>query len=32
LDPESGLPHAWHCAWNALARAELLNDKAKNGS
>ena len=25
LDPESGLPHAWHVAWNALARAELLN-------
>lgn len=23
LDPESGLPHAWHAAWNALARAEL---------
>lgn len=25
LDPESGLPHAWHVAWNALARAELMN-------
>lgn len=24
LDTDSGLPHAWHCAWNALARAELL--------
>jgi hypothetical protein len=24
LDSESGLPHAWHIAWNALARAELL--------
>jgi hypothetical protein len=25
LDPESGLPHSWHVAWNALARAELLS-------
>lgn len=24
LDPESGLPHALHTAWNALARAELI--------
>jgi hypothetical protein len=24
LDPESGLPHAAHAAWNALARLELL--------
>ena len=24
LDPDSGLPHAWHTAWNALARGELL--------
>lgn len=24
LDPDSGLPHAWHVAWNALARAELM--------
>lgn len=24
LDPESGLPHAWHVAWGALARAELM--------
>jgi hypothetical protein len=24
LDPESGLPHAWHVAWGALARAELI--------
>ena len=24
LDPESGLPHAWHSAWNALARIELM--------
>ena len=24
LDAESGLPHAWHVAWNALARVELL--------
>lgn len=23
LDPESGLPHSWHVAWNALARIEL---------
>lgn len=26
LDPESGLPHAWHVSWNALARAELLEN------
>lgn len=26
LDPESGLPHAWHVAWNALARTELLGE------
>jgi hypothetical protein len=24
LDPESGLPHAWSTAWNALARLELI--------
>lgn len=24
LDPDSGLLHAEHCAWNALARLELL--------
>lgn len=24
VDSDSGLPHAWHCAWNALARTELL--------
>ncbi len=24
LDPDSGLLHAAHCAWNALARLELL--------
>lgn len=24
LDPDSGLPHAAHAAWNALARLELL--------
>ena len=24
LDPESGLPHHWHVAWNALARSELI--------
>lgn len=24
LDSESGLPHAFHVAWNALARAELI--------
>lgn len=24
VDPDSGLPHAWHVAWNALARLELL--------
>ena len=24
LDPESGLPHAAHCAWNALARLDLM--------
>lgn len=29
LDSESGLPHAWHVAWNALARAELINQQAK---
>lgn len=29
LDPESGLPHAWHVAWNALARVELINQEAK---
>ena len=23
LDPESGRPHSWHIAWNALAIAEL---------
>lgn len=28
LDPDSGLPHAAHAAWNALARLELyLKDK-----
>lgn len=27
LDPESGLPHAWHVAWNALARAELIGQQ-----
>lgn len=27
LDPESGLPHDWHIAWNALARAELSSRK-----
>lgn len=32
VDPDSGLLHAAHTAWNALARLELLlKDKAKNG-
>lgn len=25
VDPDSGLPHAFHVAWNALARAELMS-------
>jgi hypothetical protein len=29
LDSESGLPHAWHVAWNALARAELIVSQEK---
>lgn len=29
LDPESGLPHAWHVAWGALARAELMAPEHK---
>ena len=24
IDPETGLPHAAHCAWNALARLDLM--------
>lgn len=32
LDPESGLPHAWHTAWNALARAELISAQIKEKS
>lgn len=31
LDPDSGLPHAWHVAWNALARAELIMKEQNNG-
>jgi len=31
LDPESGLPHAWHTLWNALARVELMEQEKKNG-
>jgi hypothetical protein len=29
-DPESGLPHSLHVAWNALARAELIEHEANN--
>jgi Domain of unknown function (DUF5664) len=32
LDPESRLPHSWHTAWNALARAELkIIEAVENG-
>ena len=31
-DPESGLSHAAHHAWNALARLELMLREAKNAS
>lgn len=31
-DEESGLPHAAHVAWNALARLELMLRMEKNGS
>ena len=30
-DPESGLPHEWHAAWNALAIIELKLMGAENG-
>jgi hypothetical protein len=30
LDPDSGLLHAAHCAWNALARLELLIKEIEN--
>jgi hypothetical protein len=30
LDPDSGLLHAAHCAWNALARLELLIKERDN--
>lgn len=30
-DPDSGLPHAAHAAWNALARLELLLREKENG-
>lgn len=30
LDPDSGLLHAAHCAWNALARLELLIKEQKD--
>lgn len=30
VDPDSGLPHAWHVAWNALARAELIMRDGKD--
>lgn len=29
VDPDSGLPHAWHVAWNALARVELIMKEEK---
>jgi hypothetical protein len=29
VDPESGLPHSWHIAWNALAIAQLEFDADK---
>ena len=29
LDAESGLPHAYHTAWNALARLQLMFDAEK---
>lgn len=29
-DSDSGLPHAWHVAWNALARLELLEELHKS--
>lgn len=31
LDPDSGLLHAAHAAWNALARLELLIREQENG-
>ncbi len=31
-DAESGLPHSYHVAWNALARAELLEESRKEQS
>lgn len=30
LDPESGFPHAWHEAWNVLARLELMLREQEN--
>lgn len=30
FDPESGLPHAAHAAWNALARLEKMLDDPKS--
>lgn len=30
IDPESGFPHIWHVAWNALAIAELEIEKENN--
>lgn len=32
LDPDSGLHHAAHTAWNALARLELLLKEKENGT
>lgn len=29
-DPDSGLPHAAHAAWNALARLELMLQEQEN--
>jgi hypothetical protein len=29
-DPDTGLPHAWATAWNALARLELMLGEAEN--
>lgn len=30
VDPDSGLPHSWHTAWNGLARAELILRQEKD--